>query len=540
MTKANHVLAGVLLVTQDETTRDTVCAALENEGEACLVAVEAASALAIVGESHPRLAIIDLGFRGTAAVALVHHLVALDPSLQVAALALPSQFAAAGEALALGASALLVAPVTGDAVLRVLADVRARTALAEQISRYQAELRDLEDLTEAMTESLAAAPLDDPHALDEALVGTLQLASGARGVALYGAAEGGTSRRAGYGTALELREQYDDDASLARAAAARGAELHYLRGQDGDERAVVLERALPGRAERTKKLLYYAARLLPLRGSGGKGGSAEDASASGGLSFPSMGRRIDEALRGAGARCVVLAFLPPEGRAVDEAALAPVLREPGSAFATAPDGSAFVLLPEIDASTARALLVQMGLPVAGIAEAPSDGTAVDPLFALARVRASEARYSPVRTLVGTSSLLEMLDGLLATSMLDAHASSAYPLDLSLDAMRSLVLHAMHQALFARATSVSVSHRGPFGLDAMVRDACKASPGLVHRFDLRASNAADMEVLLVESPRATWVLCGRKDKERLRAVHSSDPLLLALIADGLRRLPELSA
>ena len=75
---------------------------------------------------------------------------------------------------------------------------------------------------------------------------------------------------------------------------------------------------------------------------------------------------------------------------------------------------------------------------------------------------------------------------------------------------------------------------------MVRDASKASHGILHRFDLRAANAADMEVLLVESPRATWVLCGRKDKERLRAVHSSDPLLLALVADSLRRLPELGS
>jgi hypothetical protein len=256
--------------------------------------------------------------------------------------------------------------------------------------------------------------------------------------------------------------------------------------------------------------------------------------------LPAMARRIDEALRGAGARCAVVAFLAPEGRVIDEASLAPVLREPGAAFTIASDGAAFVLLPEIDASTARALLLQMGLPVAGIVEAPSDGHELDPLFALARVRANEARHSPVRTLMQTSSLVELLDGLLATSMLDAHATSAYPLDLSTEAARSLVLHAMQQALSAHATSVAVSHRGPFGLDAMVRDACKASPNLLHRYDLRAANAADMEVLLVESPRATWVLCGRKDKERLRAVHSSDPLLLALVTDSLRRLPELGS
>lgn len=530
--------AGVLLVTQDEATRDTVRAALEDEGEACFVAVEVASALAVVGESHPRLAIIDLNLRGTSALALVHHLVALDATLQIAVLAVPAQFAAAAEALALGAGALLVAPATGDAVLRVLADVRARSALAEQIVRHQAEVRDLEDLTEAMTEALAAVTHDDARGVDEALVGTLQLASGARGVALYGATEQGTRRQAAYGTALELREDYDDDAALARAAAARGAELHFLRALGGEERAVVLERALPARAERTRKLLDYATRLLPLRGSAAKGASADVSPASGGLSLPSMGRRIDEALRGTGARCVVCAFLPAEGRVVDEAALALMLREPGSAFTSAPDGSAFVLLPEIEASTARALLLQMGLPVAGIAEAPSDGSAIEALFALARARASEARHSPVRALAGTSSLVELLDGLLATSMLDAHASSAYPLDLSVEAARSMVLHAMQQALSAHATSIAVSHRGPFGLDTMVRAAWKASPQCLHRFDLRAANAADMEVLLVESPRATWALCGRKDKERLRAVHSSDPLLLALVADSLRRLPEL--
>ncbi|CAN5117538.1 hypothetical protein BH09MYX1_BH09MYX1_54210 [soil metagenome] len=175
----------ILLITQDDSVRDTVRAALEHEDEECHVVVDVASALTVLGEKRPQLALVDLALRAGSALALVHHLVALDPQLTIAVVCQPPTFATAAEALALCAATIIVAPVTGDAVLRAFADVRAKQGLLDRVARYQAEVRDTDDLAEAMTMAVAALGREEDAALSEAVVGLVRLGSGARGVALY-------------------------------------------------------------------------------------------------------------------------------------------------------------------------------------------------------------------------------------------------------------------------------------------------------------------------------------------------------------------
>ena len=280
-----------------------------------------------------------------------------------------------------------------------------------------------------------------------------------------------------YGTALELREHYDDDAALAaRRRGARGRAALPARRRARDERAVVLERALPARAERTKQLLYFATRLLPLAGLRREGTVGRRvARARRALPAGSMARRIDEALRGAGARCVVLAFLASRGsRRRRGLPRCRCLREPGAAFTVAADGDGLrPLAGDRRVHGARAPAPDGpagGGHRRGAQRRERASSRCSRWLASAPTRRATRRCARCR---GRRRSSELLDGLLATSMLDAHASSAYPLDLSTEAARSLVLHAMQQALSAHATSVAVSHRGPFGLDAMVRDACEA-------------------------------------------------------------------
>ena len=527
----------ILLVTQDETIRETVRAALDHEGEECHVVVDVGSALTVLGEKHPQLALIDLALATGSALALVHHLVALDPQLTIAIIAQPAKFSAAAEALALGASTILVAPVTGDAILRAFADVRAKHGLLDRVARYQAEVRDTDDLAEAMTMAVAALGHEDDLALSEALVGLVQLGSGARGVAIYQTTSGKPAvRLAGYGTALEMRDRFDDEAALLRGAAARGAEVHYVRVTDAPDLAFVVERAMAVREHRLKAVLRFATMILPLRRVAPRGTGADSSLRPKSLSLPAFGKMLEDAIAPRGSRAALLALLPTGERGIRDEDLMPILREPGTAYVIV-DKTAYVLLPELDAATARALVLPLRWPLVGVVEAPVDGDGAGALTALARVRALEGKDSPAYALAEQKSFPDLFTGLLASPASAPRATSCYPLELGLDSARSLALHATQRALAGGVSTISVSHRGPFGLDAIVRDVSEAQKDRVRRYDLRPLDAGDVELVVIEGARATWLLCGRKDKDRLKAIHTSDPFLATLVSERLRQLAE---
>lgn len=532
----------VLLVTQDDAVQLTVRAALEHEGEECHVVVDVASALTVLGEKRPQLALVDLALRAGSALALVHHLVALDPQLAIAVISQPATFGTAAEALALGASTIVVAPITGDAVLRAFADVRAKQGLLDRVARYQAEVRDTDDLAEAMTLSVAALGHEDDAALSEALVGLFQLASGARGVALYqtspGQAKAGqpAARLAGYGTALEMRDRYDDEASLLRAAAARGSEVHYLRAADAPDLALVIEKSNPVREQRLKGSLRFATLLLPLRKVAPREGGPDSSVRPKRMSMPALGKLLEDAIAPRGARAAILALLAKPDKPIRDEALLQLLREPGTAYVIQEDG-AFILLPELDGATARALVFPLEWGPVGVVEAPLDGTDLDALVALARTRANEGRETPAYALAGTKTFPDLFTSLLGAPAGAPRATSAYPLELSLDAARSLALHATQRALALGVSAISVAHRGPFGLDAIVRDVAEPLKDRLRRYDLRTLGAGDFELVVIEGARATWLLCGRKDKDRLKAIHTSDPFVATLVADRLQKVAE---
>jgi hypothetical protein len=50
----------------------------------------------------------------------------------------------------------------------------------------------------------------------------------------------------------------------------------------------------------------------------------------------------------------------------------------------------------------------------------------------------------------------------------------------------------------------------------------------------------LEVVVVMSEGGTWCLCGRHEGERLRAVHSADSMLAAVLADRLERVALLNS
>src|SRR5438552_13043341 len=109
-----------MLVTQQPEVRRVVEEALAGSEDTLVVAADLAAGLASSVEQAPEIAIVDVMLAGGAALAMVHHVLASSPKTAIYVLAAAGSFEVAGEALSLGASGLIVAPPTGDAVLRAI------------------------------------------------------------------------------------------------------------------------------------------------------------------------------------------------------------------------------------------------------------------------------------------------------------------------------------------------------------------------------------------------------------------------------------
>ncbi len=532
----------VLVVTQDEATRATMEASLMEGGETFLLATDMAAALTTAVDELPRVAVVDLALSGAAGLALVHHLVASSAQIAVYALAAPPTFGLAAEAMSLGAAGMLVAPPTGDAVLRAVADVRARTAVEERIARLAADARDQSELIDAMTQAVSAARTVDAQALSEATVALFQIASGARGVAVFGtesAADGSRPRLAVFGTALELRDSYND-LELSQLAANRQGEILSLSSESRSLGCVLLEQADPARTARVHRCIEFASTLLPLAAMA-RAAVGEEATVPRSRALPIevferlVQREVDLARTGGAPLAILAAVSPAGGAGVDTGALSPALSVAGSALGTTAAGEAYVLMPKVSAEQARAMLLDLAACV-GLADVPADGVRAMALIRLARARALESRHSPVRAHdLSGASLAEIADRVLQKPLVEQYLSSAFPLDLALDAARSVVLHAFRHALRAGAVSAHVAASDTARLAGAAADGCAATKAELRTLDVKGAPGCEgIEVLVVHGARASWSMIGRAGPERLRVVHSCDPTFAALLMRELER------
>jgi len=106
----------LLIVDDDESCCWAMRRAFEQRGYAVRVAHSVPDALALVAESCPQFALVDLRMPGPSGLALVARLKEAEPSTEIVVLTGYSSIATAVDAIKLGATDYLVKPVDANAV----------------------------------------------------------------------------------------------------------------------------------------------------------------------------------------------------------------------------------------------------------------------------------------------------------------------------------------------------------------------------------------------------------------------------------------
>ncbi len=518
----------VLVVTQHDEVKRVVEETLVSAEATIFGASDLASGLALSVEHTPELALVDLSLAGGSALAMIHHVVASSPRTAIYVVASPASFDTAGEALSLGAAGLITAPITGDAIMRAVADVHARVASEERVTKLASEVRDAAELVDAMTQALLVAKAGDQRALGETLLALFLIASGARGVAVYGeeASEDGMRRRvAGYGTALELLDRYND-LELAQIATARQGEVIGLAVDAQMFGCVLIEKPDPMRTARVHRVIEFATALLPLCALA-RSAIAEDTTAPRSRALPAhvferlVQRDLDAALRESREASLLCALA--KGGEIDTGPLGPALALPGAAIGTSEVGDAFVLMPKTSYAIARTLILDVGVPV-GVASSPADGRSALTLLQVARARAVRANKapSPVRGL-RDKPLADVIGALL-----DAKHPDVASLDVARDTIDSIILHACRHARAVGGAEIVLARAGEAETaSAIVRDAA-GTHTKVRNVKLEGSAHAGTLVVTVITPRAGWAIVSRERDGRTRAMHTSDASVLELL------------
>lgn len=515
-----------LLVTAQPEVERVFSAVLESTNDTLFVANEMSAAVLVAGAEQPALVFIDLTLPAGTGLALVHHVLASHPKASIVALSTQQGLVTAAEAISLGATGLLLLPPDGDAVLRAIAEVRARKNAEEAITRLTLERGALFDQAEAMTRAVSVARGGNEREIAESLVALFVLASGARGAAFFGpeSSTGARQRLAAFGSGHELRESYQD-VELGQVASARGAQLHAFGPVSRSLGCALLERANPTSSERTASAVAFANALLMI--SARAATSIPPAPESQVVPEAQFGRVLERTIED-GRPGLLVAMVPsPNGR-LDLAKLP--LNDEGALGGHRPDGSAWIVLPGRSATDAPQLLLSIGTRGVGVAAFPNEGRRANDLMSLAEARAREASRSPYYDLPAPgSSFAELALALLRSASLESRVSSLFPLELSMASVESLLAHT------ARITQ-RAPRATPLVITAATTDADHIAKAVVTAFDaerarLEVVGIADpehIEAIVVSSPLASWALVGRWEKERLRAVHTCDPTTCAAL------------
>jgi len=130
----------VLAIADDEQVRRVLEHVVADEGDT-LVPVRTIEACVETVSSEPiDIAFVELRVEAGAALALCHHLPSVRPGMRLYAILHPSEIDRGPEALALGATGILVAPPTGDAVARLLGDYKAEQVRRREVTTLEAKL----------------------------------------------------------------------------------------------------------------------------------------------------------------------------------------------------------------------------------------------------------------------------------------------------------------------------------------------------------------------------------------------------------------
>lgn len=545
----------VLVVVADRAVGAAIQRVVIEEGDVFDTADTIDGAVAAASSTPVDVAFIELGADGGSALALCHHLPSLCPGVVVHVLVSPRELERGAEALSLGAAGVIVSPPTGDALARVLADVKAEAVRSKQVNlleeKLKRERKRLETYDRLVRFARGAAQSDAVRAIVD---GVSQL-SGAKGVALYatfGDDESERVRLSAVGTALDLPAT-SQPADLSRLVQARHARVVPLVAGGGELGILVLDHAPNLPEPDIASVADLAAAMLSLVDRHDQ--VDESVRVYPPRHFRTVAERMLTLASRHDRRASVLAItLPspdrPNRREEATLEIADIVRNTDALCGTE-DGDLLVFLPETTSLGAHAcrrrILARLsgdrrsrpkgnitrsqeprskGPPISiGVSTFPHDGSTLKRLVRSARTRAYDDGRSPVHTLsLEAMALHEVVDALIARPMLDAGPRSPYPLDVPGSALFVLVARACREALRGGETTVLTTLQPGLGVAAAARQVM--SPRVL---DVRGERGCtNVEAIVVEAEHGAWVCCGRVIGERFRGVHCADPLLADIL------------
>ena len=576
-----RVALHVLVVTEDAGTAQLVERTLAGSLDEVGVANDLSDGLSRALAEVPDIVLVDLALGNNAGLAVVHHLRALSALTAIFALTGLQALDLGPQAMALGASGVLVLPLSGDEIVRTVGSVRAEHAdhaERSQLRRVAAVAKQARKFSEALADISSANTRRDASERVAALLSE----AGATHVLIYMPTGEGSRQwmRLGRVGRVDSSPSFAEEIAVLGWAQAEGFEVIRLvlrrqsvclillqAGQSPQLGAIVDLLGIVGNQIAT------ALCLTTEREQSSRGAMKDPRSSAYTFAYfvDVTGREIDKARRYG--RRFALATLgvelpkaadshgvPDPGIQIAEQVLASV--RDTDVLARVDEGEFYLLLPETGGTGAHACrrrvmrqllgaseLFCAGISTAGIAMGvatfPQDGLDLSQLLRIARHRADVSRLSPVRRLgLDRLSLPEILDALLwrleeAAQGLGIEAPQMITLPI-LDAV-GLALAVVNEACRGGETRVVATVHPGMSIGGAIRGSLSPDREQLQFeiVDLNAhSTCRDLEVLVVIAEHGVYCLIGRSSGGNLRALHSAEPVLADLLVHRLGELTRM--
>jgi ActR/RegA family two-component response regulator len=564
---ALHVVA----IVADEETKILLERTLSRSGDALAIAATLADGLARVSTEVPDVALVDVALGQNAGLAVIHHIRALAPQVAIYALTSQSRLELGSAAMALGATGVLVTPLTGDDVLTTLTGVRSRVAEQEHVRDIErrADVFRIESRLFARVAQLAEC--ETRREASEKLLEALA-ESGARRALVYLPAGEGARELLRASARPKDPESPAFCEELELNAYAERKQLRVLRlALRRELGGVLLVDGLLGtltpemQAAAFVTLASQCATTLGLiaaREDAHRGGMKDPRSSAYTFAYfvDVAGREIDMARRHR--RRFALATISVHARGgAEEGATDPTLGTVEHVLGAVRDTDVlarvdanefYLLLPETNGLGAHSLRrrVLEGLLASGnagryeigvgVAVYPHDGGDLSRLLRLARHRAEVCRTSVVERLgLRALDLPAIVDTLLSEpspgSGSDAGLETPRMIELPTTDVVALVLGAVREASRGGPALVVLTRHAGVGMGGALggEPSRSGTPRQVHAVDVsHAPGCENIEVCALVSQQGTYAFAGRVEGHSVRAVHAADPLLADLLIQRL--------
>jgi ActR/RegA family two-component response regulator/GGDEF domain-containing protein len=561
----------VVGIVADDETRSLLERTVNAAGDALTITATLADGLARVSAEVPDIALVDVALGQNAGLAVIHHIRALAPQVAIYALTQQSRLELGSAAMALGATGVLVMPLTGDDVLTALTGVRARRAEQAHLREveHRADVFRLESRLLARVAELAEC--ETRREASERLLVALAEAGARRALVYLPAGEGARELlRAAASPPDASSPAFCEELELLAYAEKNGFRVVRLALRRELGGVLLVDGLLDGLAHEVREaaLSTLAAQcattlgLIAAREDAYRGGMKDPRSSAYTFAYfvDVAGREIDMARRHRRRFALATISVHPRSAAAPEGVeptLAAVEHVLGAVrdtdvLARVDANEFYLLLPETNglgahACRRRVLDRLLATPEGhayetgvGVAVYPHDGGDLSRLLRAARHRAEVCRVSVVERLgLRALGLGAIVDALLAEPPGRTGAAPGVEaprvVELPTTDVVGLVLSAVREASRGGPSLVVLTRHAGVGIGGtLTGDAGRAgAPRQMHAVDVsQAPGCANVEVCALVSEQGTYAFAGRVEGHCVRAVHAADPLLADLLIQRL--------